>query len=290
MALRFLLISISVSCCLVKPIAQTKPTAYLQGYAKEIAGKRFGYHSPLPQVNTALLIRGQADYVPIEWETEKIPADFAQPIATFIWMFGMDVVTTPSQFQLSINDRVWFDFNSASSSQLGNNRIYGIEGAILDFNVTMLDKYQDQMGFAILRIPATAATPGKPLKLKVSSKTKGNDAWYMTFKSGIQENIEIYQNKVVAKRNGALLHSVSIDFVHIGEDVPVMVKIGSEQAKAVLKAGFNKIEMLVPKALSRQERMAEIKIGTNAALKKKFTLEPVRPWEIYLVQHTHTDI
>ncbi|MBL7827309.1 MAG: hypothetical protein JNJ57_11800, partial [Saprospiraceae bacterium] len=83
---------------------------------------------------------------------------------------------------------------------------------------------------------------------------------------------------------------VSIDFVHIGEDVPVMVKIGSEQAKAVLKAGFNKIEMLVPKELSRQERMAEIKIGTNTALKKKFTLEPVRPWEIYLVQHTHTDI
>ncbi|MBK8654779.1 MAG: hypothetical protein IPN20_12945 [Haliscomenobacter sp.] len=44
--------------------AQQANPEYLQGYAEEVAGKRFAYHSPFSNASPALLLRGQADYAP----------------------------------------------------------------------------------------------------------------------------------------------------------------------------------------------------------------------------------
>jgi len=125
---------------------------YFQGYDKEINGKRFGYHSPLPDVNTSLLLRGRSDYESLEWLTETVPENYSEDYISFIWAFGMDVNSNPASFQLIVNNIHQLSFTNSKSSEKGEKVFYGKEGVELMLNVTMLDKYQDQMGFAILKL------------------------------------------------------------------------------------------------------------------------------------------
>ncbi len=271
-------------------IGQNKEQTYFQGYAEELSGKRFGYHSPIPEVNTSLLLRGQADYDPIVWKTEIIPADYHDEFIRFIWLFGMDVTSDPVDFQLSVNGKNLISFNSSRTSELGPRVIKGKAGAELTLNVTMLDKYADQMGFAILKLPTNAITPGNPAILKISTSTTNNNTWFMTYKASIEEEINLYQNKVVVKSEGKLFHSVSVDFIHIGDETKATVQIGNTKSETILKAGFNKLEINVPKVEDTIILNAEIRIGNHQTIEKAFIVAPIREWEIFLVQHTHTDI
>lgn len=269
---------------------QSNNESYFQGYTKEVSGKRFAYHSPIPNVTASLLVRGQEDYKPIVWETEVIPGNYSDKFVTFIWVFGMDVSTKQVTFNLSVNDKEWFSFNSSKSSKLGETRFEGEEGSELSLNVTLLDKYEDQMGFAILKLPVSAIDLGKSANLKISAEASDNPAWFMTFKTKVEEQVNIYQNKVVVKDKGKLFHSISIDFIHLGDNEKAEIIINESQTNTVLKAGYNKLEVYLPKVDQSTEFMAEVKVGSKEPIKKYFYLSPVKKWEIYFVQHTHSDI
>ncbi len=263
---------------------------YLQGYSKEIDGKRFGYHSPIPSVNTSLLVRGQDDYKKIIWETEKVPEKSEGNYLQFIWLFGMDVVQDPVTFHLEVNNEKYIQFSSSKLSTTGQRVFMGENGSELLLNVTMLDKYKDQMGFAILKVPTSIANPGMPLQLAISAEPENNNAWFMIFKSQVHSSIDIYQNKVVAKESGNLYHSISIDIVHIGDPCEALINVGERKMKMELTAGFNKAEMNLPIAEDTLDLVAVVKIGEKDAQKIQFQLAPVKKWEVFLVQHTHTDI
>jgi len=279
----FLIVSTLIS-------AQQNENHFLQGYEEEISGKRFGYHSIFPDVNTSLLLRGRSDFEALVWKTQVIPEDYSNDFITFIWVFGMDVTATPVDFNLIVNDKKWFSFSSSKVSQTGLKTIKGEAGSELSFNVTMLDKYEDQMGFVILKLPATAITRGEPAIIKIETPTENNNAWFMTFKTQVKEKIEIYQNKVVVKDAGQLFHSVSVDFIHIGEDAEATIEIGNIKAQALLKAGYNKVEINLPKAEKATNYSAQIQIGRKDPIQEEFTISPIKEWDIFLVQHTHSDI
>lgn len=265
-------------------------TLYFQGFSEEVSGKRFGYHSPFPDVTNCLLLRGQDDYEPVVWKSEIVPDNYADEIISFIWVFGMDVTSNPVDFTLSINNTPLFEFSSSSSSDLGIRTIPGkVENSELTLNVTMLDKYEDQMGFAIVKLPIELITKGKSAEFKVSTITSDNNSWYMTFCTEVQNSIDIYQNKVVAKKDGNLYHSISVDFVHIGDKSNAEVRVGSISENLILNAGFNKLEMYLPKVDTITDFIGNVNIA-GLSYNIPFALEPVREWEIFLVQHTHTDI
>lgn len=263
---------------------------YFQGYTEEVQGKRFGYHSPFPDVNTSLIIRGKEDYTFIEWKTEEVPENYSHKYVSYIWLFAMDVTSNPTTFQLSVNGKQYFTFSSSKTSDIGIRKFKGENGAELNLNVTMLDKYEDQMGFAILKLPLEAIKSGEPTHIKISTETIGNKAWFMTYKTQIEKRINIYQNKVVAKKDGKLFHSVSIDFIHVGEDTNTDITIGDIKTNMLLKAGFNKVEIYLPKVEQKTSFTAEIKMAGLKPKQIPFTIKPIREWEIFLVQHTHTDI
>lgn len=271
-------------------IAQEWSTKYLQGYQNEINGKRFSYHSPLPDVTSCLLVRGQADYEAIEWETEAIPEDFPGEFVSFIMAFGRDVTGKPVQFHLYVNDIQYFSFQSDKTSETGIKTIQGKSGSELIFNITMLDKYKDQMGFMSIKIPIKSLKKGQSARLKVEAEADENPAWFMIYKTPIKESINIHQNQVVLRGVPESMHLVSIDFVHIGQPEDVVVKIGDRTQKSSIHFGFNRLEMILPKMNSPQEMKALIRIGKGPQVEKTFQMAPVKEWEIYLVQHTHTDI
>lgn len=251
---------------------------------------RFGYHSPLPDVKNSLLVRGQKNYDPIVWETETVPKNYKESYVTYLWMFGMDVNANPAHFHLSVNNVPYVSFESSKKSTIGPMTYKGKNGSELILNVTMLDNADDQMGFATLKIPLKAIKKGAPTRLKINADAEDNTAWFMTFKTGIKEKIDIYQHSVVTKNNGKLFHSIGIDLMHLGEDADVNIKIGETTSKAILKAGYNRMEINLPKVASPTELTADIQIENRAPIKRNFSLSPVKEWEIHLVQHTHSDI
>lgn len=263
---------------------------YFQGYDKEVSGMRFGYHSPLPEVKNALLVRGQENYDPIIWNAAAIPKNYKEKYVTYIWIFAMDVTPEPVNFELSINDVPFIKFQSSNKSTQGMMVFKGKDGAELRLNVTMLDNAEDQMGFAILKLPTEAITHGAPTQLKVSAEAMDNTAWFMTFKAAIEEKVDIYQNRVVVKDEGKLFHSISLDFIHLGDEAEVKIETGDILRKANLQAGYNKMEINLPKVNKSTDFVAAIQIGNREPFNKKFTLSPVKEWEIFLVQHTHSDI
>lgn len=269
--------------------AQGTQEKYFQGFTEEVSGKRFGYHSPLPSVNSSLIVRGQEDYDPISWKTEIVPEHYNGDFVKYIWMFGRDVSAKTVQFHLYVNDEEYFSFTSSKTSIIGEEIYKGKNSAELILNTTMLDKYEDQMGFAILKLPTDLIKLGQQNIIKISANPTENAAWFMTYKSKVEENIKIYQNNVVAKQESKLFHSISADFIHIGDPQKAIIKIDNKETEIFLKAGYNKAEILLPKVEETKTFIAEIKRIGHEIIRIPFELNPVREWEIYLVQHTHTD-
>ncbi len=271
-------------------VAQEQSVQYLQGFQKEISGKRFSYHSPLPNINAALLLRGQADYEPIVWETELIPKKHKGDYVYFLLAFGRDVTGNPVQFHLSVNDKRYFSFQSDRTSKTGSQKVIGENGSVLTFNVTMLDKFKDQMGFMSIRIPSKDLKKGSTAQIKIEAVADENPAWFMVYKTPIEENVNIIQNKVVLRGDPDPLYSLSFDIIHIGLETPVMIKVGEKVIQSQLSFGYNKIDFVLPQVSAKTELKAFIKKENEEPIEKAFTLSPIKEWEIYLVQHTHTDI
>ena len=165
----------------------------------------------------------------------------------FIWLFNMDITNDPANFILSLNGEALLSFKNQKEAQLGVRKIEGNMGSVLTLNATMLDGNSDQMGFASLKIPTKHLSAGKPVLLEISSDTDENNAWYMTCKGGIEQGVEVYQNNVIVKEEGELYNSVSVDFIHIGDEAESTVTIGNAEESIQLTPGYNKLELLIPK-------------------------------------------
>ncbi len=263
---------------------------FFQGYAEDVSGKQFGYHSPLPDVESSLLVRGHKDYDPIVWKTEVVPKNYRGKYVSFVWAYGMDVTSNPAEFKLSVNGKEWFVFNNSRTSDPGIKTLNGAGGAELKFNTTMLDVHKDQMGFMTLKLPASTIRSGEPVTLRIDGTPDENMAWYMTFRAGISEGVDINQNLVVVKDNDRLFHSISVDIIHLGAATEATITIGDVRSTVQLETGFNTTDINLPKVAVSTDLIADIQIPGRESIQKSFTLTPVREWEVYLVQHTHTDI
>jgi len=180
---------------------------WFQGYQTSVKGGTIDYHSPQPDVQTALLVRSLHSEDYIEWQTETIPPDFKGNSVTFIWIFGMDVDPHPRSYDLFVNGEKWFRFSNPRASTQKEWTIKGPNNAELHFRVTLVDRHDDVFGYASMRIPASALERGKPLTLKVVGETAGSRVWYMTFQSPVEPGVEIVpQQSLMLARNRSKLN------------------------------------------------------------------------------------
>ncbi len=70
----------------------------------------------------------------------------------------------------------------------------------------------------------------------------------------------------------------------------VFAKDGKELLKADFKKGSNKFLLTFPAVTRSEKIMLSAKIDDNQAVKYPITLVPPKKWQIYFVQHSHTDI
>lgn len=264
---------------------------WLQGYQKTISGGTIDYHSPQPDVTSALLVRSLDSNNFISWESQAIPKNFQGDFATFIWIFGMDVDSDPHKYELSINNRTWFRFANPTSSSVNNWIVYGPGGSELRFRVTSIDRHNDVFGYASMTVPVTLVPAGKPLTIKVTGESAGSRVWYMTFQAPVNAGINIVPQQALLRKNGALKQPVEVQIIHLGSPVKASLSApGIKKVETKLRYGFNRIPLLFPEISKSINVPISIHVRDQKPVTKNLNLSPVIKWHVFLVQNTHTDI
>ncbi len=295
--LLLLLIILTAFCSQAKKTIATEETSltssqgWLQGYAKTITGGTLEYHSPHPDVTASLLVRSLNSENFIVWETESIPADIETDFITFIWIFGIDVEPASRSYDLYVNDSKWFTFSNPKTDRIKEWTISGRHGSSLKFRTTLVDRFNDVMGYAALRLPSSKLPKGKPVRLKVVGETAGSRMWYMTFQSPVRVGSKALPLPSLVNRTGELLPPVEIQMVHLGEPTQVqLTSTGLPEMSVQLEYGFNLVTLYFPPAQQLQEEEVRIIKKDQPPALLRFQRKPVKEWTLYLVQHTHTDI
>jgi alpha-mannosidase len=267
------------------------PGKFFKGYSRSVTTGKFSYHSPQPDVTTSLLLRSIDSASFISWETERIPENFSERNAYFIWMFGIDANPESHKYRLYVNGEYCLTFANPTVPELKTWSVTGLKGSMLTFRTTMLDKYDDPMGYALFKLPLELMKPGQAQVIKVVGESAGSNVWYMTFESAVEEKTDIVQEEAVIKENGRKFYSILFNFVHLGKPVTGTLRINTVKNLDIrLEPGFNQYQVLVPWSEDTLTYRARVDLGKKEPVSRTFKVRPVRPWVIYLVQHTHTDI
>ena len=265
---------------------------YFSGYKSSVSTGNFNYHSPRPDVNTSLLVRSVDSNSFIVWETETLPAKTADSFISFVWMFGIDANSEKHNWKLYLNDRFCLSFSNPQVSSMNSWTVSGIENSSLEFRPVMLDKYNDPMGYAVLRVPWKLLLENKSQKIKITGESAGSNVWYMTFESAVSEKMEVVQQEAIIRENGKQYYSVLFNITHLADQQAGWIQVESFPKKTfTLQSGFNSIQYLLPVSDTQQNFTYKISEGLVKGFSSgKFIIHPVKHWYIYLVQHTHTDI
>jgi alpha-mannosidase len=290
---RFLfLLTLLVSVWVVLPAQETVwPGKFFRGYSRSLTTGKFSYHSPQPDVTESLLLRSIDSTSYISWETENIPSDFKESSASFVWMFGIDANPMSYKYRLYVNGGYCLTFANPLVSEMKPWKVTGVKGCSLNFLTTLLDKYDDPMGYAVLNLPSGMIRRGESQVIKVVGESAGSNVWYMTFESAVEEKLDIVQEEAVLVNGGNPAYSVLFNFVHLGAPVSGKLQVGSLPSESfLLQPGFNSIQVLLPVTKDSTSFPATIRLEGGEPVGRTFQVRPVREWTLFLVQHAHTDI
>ncbi len=273
-----------------------------QGYQRSVAGRTMNYHSPLPGQRSALLVRAQADWPGIVWQTEPVrlpvvgepvratgagPTLPAGETIRFAWLAGLGCNLGAPEFRLEVDGIGSLAFRTvADSTWLAT----GEGGLALAFHSAQRDLHGDHFGIMVLDVPRAAVRPGEHLTLRITGAPAGSQAWVMTFEEPLSEGAAVRPLPLLARRPRGPAQPVDVTVVHLGEPATFVLRCPDcEPVTRPLAFGFNRVRLYLPPADTARE--VELEIGRGGRTSRHvFTLEPVRAWTVSLVQHTHTDI
>ncbi len=269
--------------------AITAQKDYISGFRNETRGTNFTYHSPYSHNEQSLLSRANKDFDAIEWETAKIPGSFENDRVSFIWLYGIDVLSERQDFDFFVNGKYILTFSNPVNNK---EEIWAVEGkndCLLTFNRAMIDKHGDQMGYAVLNIPANMVSTSEPVKIKVDGRDNNSNAWYMTFKLPLKSEFTAYQLKTVSKENDQFYYTIRFEIIHLGHPINSTITVNNISKEFKLRTGLNEIDFPVTRSEKPILTNAMVEIGNNK-WQQNITLQPIKEWTIHLVQHSHTDI
>ena len=264
---------------------------YLNGFEKSVKGEEISYHAPDPRAVSALLVRSRDATKMVQWETAPVPEGFTRSTVSFVWLFGMDVSSDQHSFTLSADGRTLLRFTNPPVSEKREISVDGKDGARLLFRITKIDRHKDVMGYAVLTLPSEMVVPGEPVTLGVQGETAGSDIWYMTFQFPVKKEISVQSQNLLIEKNRKRMQAVRIELVNLDDkkEANVMTK-GQPAERITIETGYNVFQYFVPETRNEKDIEISIKISETEETTRTCTLKPVKPWYIYLVQHTHTDI
>ena len=268
---------------------------YISGYHSSVDGETIHYHSPDPDADSALLVRGQNVALSISWETEPMP-DVHTDFTRFIWLAGIECAGFTGEveshhFDFLINGQRWFTFRNAKDDTAKNWKITGKDGSELTFSAAMTDKAGDLFGYMVLKAPAKDFRPGKSLLLEVRGDNSGSPDWYMTFQHDFNFAPRVRAEPALLRGAGREMQSLrlSLDNLNAGRTLSLRTST-QEIADMPLKIGANVLQIAVPEAKSPETVAIRFKLNGQLVQTDNIQVVPVKRKKIYLLPYSHNDI
>ncbi len=268
---------------------------YLSGYRSSIQGQTIDYHSPHPDADAALLVRGQNSAPSISWNTDPIPAG-PREFVQFIWLAGIECAgfageTESHTFDVLINGERSFAFRNAKDDTAKKWKVSGKDGAELSFEAVMTDKAGDLFGYMVLKVPAKDFAPGKPLELTVRGDNSGSADWYMTFQHAFDFVPQVRPEPALVRDGNREMQSLrlSLDNLIAGRTASIHTAT-QEILDRPLKIGANIQQIAVPKVSAPETLAVQFKLDGRVVQTGSVEIAPVKRREVYLLSYSHNDI
>ena len=276
---------------LVTAAAKPSGADWLRGYRRTLSGAELTYHSPYPDISSALISRASDGSMAVEWETEPVPADWAGGPATFVWLAGHATGKGGHRFDLAVDGRAALSFHTSADSSRRDWRETGASGIALSFQTVMVDQFDELFGFMWLEVPASLIRAGRPVTVRVTGEAAGSNDWFMVFRDDLRRDVWARSEQaLVGKEGGRLFQIVRVEVSHLAPPAGAVVSCGGEKARLALKLGYNALEFLIP-AVEREARVTvEVVLDDGSVRRGELPVKPVVPREIWLLPHSHVDI
>jgi alpha-mannosidase len=268
---------------------------YLNGYHSSIHGETIEYHSPDPDVDSALIVRAQNIAHSISWETDPIPKE-SRDFSQFIWLAGIECAGFAQEpdshaFEFLIDGQRWFTFKNAKDATAKNWNIQGKDGAELSFASVMSDGVGDLFGYMALKVPGKDFEPGKPLTLEIRGDNSGSADWYMAFQHSFNFVPQVRAEPALARdaAQATQLLRLSLDNLTGGRTIEVRVP-NHEPIRSDLKIGANVLHLPIPVVTSEATLRVRFELNHELVETRTVRVMPVQKRDIYLLSYSHNDI
>ncbi|HLO92244.1 MAG TPA: glycoside hydrolase family 38 C-terminal domain-containing protein [Lentimicrobium sp.] len=263
----------------------TRNDTLVSGYLNKISGDDYSYHSSIPTVTESLIVRSTDGKYKMEWETDTVTEKSNAKFITFVWLTGIGSSPGYSEMTLTFDKKKHFVFKTDGADDF---KIDLTDGSQLSFSADLTDQYGDKFGFMGLRIPLTDEMKGKKSRIEVVGGKFDLTSWYMTFKTMVRPGCKLDILPAILKENGHQL--VSGSFINFGFPDTLSIYDGSSIIyKQFLHFGYNLLNFNIMATDKAIDKTLDLSLGS---FKERIYLKqnPVRHWQIGLLQHSHTDI
>lgn len=280
-----------VLLALVAAAAVPAGAEWLRGYSRTIDGPVLSYHSPYPDVSSALISRASDGTMTVAWETEAVPADWQGGPATFVWLAGHATGKGAHRFDLAVDGEKALSFRTSADSSRREWLETGAGGFALRFETVMVDQFDELFGFMWLEVPASHLRPGQPLRIEVTGEKAGSNDWFMAFRDDLRRDVWARSEQALVRKEGRLFQVVRVEASHLGPPIGAVVSCGgAPRARLELKLGYNALEFLVPAVAEEKRVPIEVALDDGSVRRGELAVKPVVPREIWLLPHSHVDI
>lgn len=257
----------------------------INGFSKAISGPEIDYHSPHPYATKALISRATDGNMMISWITDEIQISKSDEL-TFIWLSGLGCNLGEQPFTLYLDDDSLITFYSWDKESW---EISGKYYSKLSFRTLMVDKSSDRFGMMQLKIKNDLIKNNNPVKLSIKGHKRDSNAWVMVYEYQIKNELIVKPYQALVKINNELKQPVKITFIYLGDKTNVSIDYSEGKIDTSVTYGFNHFDILLPEI--NEAKLEQFKIYyDDRTLESSIIRNPVKKLEIFLVQHSHTDI
>ena len=268
----------------------TLPSPYLAGYAADERGEVLTYHSPIPTVQTSLLVRSEARERSIAWVSAPVPVGRRDPDVTFVLMVGIDVNPAPRAFDLVVAQRDTLRLKNPLAVEVGDTlRWTGALGTRGAFHVTLIDRYGDAMGFLFLTVPRALWEPGRPVRFETLGESAGERTWFMVFREALAPSVRLQNAPAILRTERGETQVLRLDVVDLQEGRRFV--LGSPVGSMDTRTTMGHVRLSIPVPLVAGPTPVPIRFALGEVRDSlTYTVTPPRRMELHLLHHSHVDI
>ena len=257
----------------------------INGYMKKIEGVETTKQSSIPAANQSMIIWNNNGKSMV-WETAPLPEETSSDV-TFAWLAGIGTSQGSGSFDLSINGIKKVSFRSQQKETWEEK---GEDGITLSFRQKMIDQHGDRFGYMFLTVPVADLKEKEPVRIKADLAPANKSSWYMTFQFPLEKGMTVHTLPGIVKSKDGQYRKGEAGFFHTSKPAPASVYLDNELIEEVtLNFGYNPLNLKFP--VVEKETTISCRVETGSKIyEETIELDPVRPWKVNFVQHTHTDI